>query len=57
LFEPSRPLRKKERRMTTSAVIDLVEIVAIAFLILGAVAFVVWFIARLDREENESKSP
>lgn len=43
--------------MTTSAVIDLVEIVAIAFLILGAVAFVVWFIARLDREQNDSKSP
>ena len=40
--------------MTTSAVIELIEYVAIAFLILGAVAFVLWFFARLDREDKES---
>ncbi|GIT67376.1 MAG: hypothetical protein Ct9H300mP25_08480 [Acidobacteriota bacterium] len=40
--------------MTTSTVIELIEIVAVAFLILGAVAFVLWFFARLDREDNGS---
>ncbi len=40
--------------MTTSAVIELIEYVAIAFLILGAVAFVLWFFARLDREGTDS---
>ena len=40
--------------MTTSAVIAVIEIVAIALLILGAVAFVLWFFARLDREDNDS---
>ena len=40
--------------MTTSTVIDLIEMVAGAFLFLGAVALVLWFVARLDREENDS---
>jgi len=39
--------------MTTSTIIDLVEVVAIGFLVLGVIAFVLWFFTRLDDEKRE----
>ena len=40
--------------MNASTVIGLVEVVTIGFLVLGAIAFVLWFFARLGREEEDS---
>lgn len=36
--------------MSTSTIIGLVEVVTIGFLVLGVVAFVLWFFTRLDNE-------
>ena len=38
--------------MNAATIIGLVEVVTIGFLLFGAIAFVLWFFARLDREEK-----
>lgn len=39
--------------MSTSTIIGLVEVVTIGFLVLGVIAFVLWFFARLA--DNDGK--
>lgn len=43
--------------MDVGTLIGLTEVAVIGLLVLGALAFVLWFVTRLDRERHEGRPP
>ncbi len=43
--------------MDVGTLIGLTEVAVIGLLVLGALAFVLWFVTRLDRERHDGPSP